>query len=224
MLYIAALPEAGSEEVCLAPQSADGQLQFPPQLGEVLTAAVLQFPAFEKIPDALVGIEVRRVAGEAFEMQPRGRAGRQEVLDRLAVVNGGTVPDHQQLPSNLAQELAEKGDDRRSAEGLVLHMREEPAVGGDSADHREMVVREWGAQDGRLADRCIGARDERQQIEARFIYEEDGALLLLGFAKRAGQVSSHHACTFASSRSRARWIGFWTLNPSCRSSRLRWAG
>lgn len=165
-----------------ATEAADGQPQLPAQLVQVLTAAILQLDPLEQVPDALIGAEVRRVAGQAFQVQPRGGARREEVLDRLAVVDGRAVPDHQQRAPKLAQELAEEGDDRRAAERLRLHVREEPAIGGDGADGGEVIARERDAQDGRLADGCVGAGDEGQEIEARLVYEEDGALLLPGFA------------------------------------------
>jgi hypothetical protein len=61
-------------------------------------------------------------------------------------------------------------------------MGEEPALRGDGADHREMVVGERRAQHGCLAHRGVGTGDERQEGEARLIYAEDGPVLSLGFA------------------------------------------
>ncbi len=207
-----------------AAQATDGEAEFPPQLIHVLAAPVLQFASLQEIPDTLVGVEVGRGGGQALEVQALGRARREEVLDRLAVMNRRTVPDHQQLAAHLAHQLAEEGHDRRPADGLVLHMGTHPSVRGHGADHRAMVVRQRGAQDRRLSHGGGGTGDERQQREPGLVYEADGALLGRGFAPGAGQVSSRHARTFASSRWLARWIGFWTLSPSFRSRRLLCAG
>ena len=98
------------------------------------------------------------------------------------MVDGSTILDHQQLAAELAQELAEEGDDRLTRETLGLSAGEEAAVRGDGADHGAMVATQRGAQDGRLAHRGVRARDKGQQIEARLIYEEDGPLLGPGFA------------------------------------------
>jgi hypothetical protein len=92
------------------------------------------------------------------------------------------IPDHEQLAWHLAEELAEKGDDRRAAERFLLHMGEELASGGDRADGREVVTAERRTQHRRLPARRICARHEWQQVEAGLIYEEDRAVFGLGFA------------------------------------------
>ena len=207
-----------------AAQPTDGQAQFPAQLIEVLAAAIPQFDALAVVPDPLVGVQLRGVARQACQLEAGGGPGGEEVLDRPAVVNRRAVPDHQQLPPHLAQQLAEEGDDRRPAERLGLDVGEEPPVGGDGADRGEMIARERDAQDGRLAAWGIRARHEGQQGERRLVYEEKGAPLGLGFARRAGQRSAGHAAISASFRWVARLIGFCTLSPSCRNRRLMWAG
>jgi hypothetical protein len=158
-----------------------------------VTAAILELAAFEEVSDPFVGIEVGGIAGQPFEVQPLGRARREEIFDRLAGVDRGPVPDHEQLAPYLAQELAEERNDRGTTKRLLLDVGEELTVGSDGADHGEMVVGEGRAQDGRLPHRRVGAGDERQEIKARLIYEEERAVFGLGFAKRAGQRSACHA-------------------------------
>ena len=63
-------------------------------------------------------------------------------------MDGRAGPDDEQLAANLAQELAEEGDDRRPEEGLILDMGKQPSVRGNRTDRREVVTRERGAQDG----------------------------------------------------------------------------
>jgi len=41
------------------------------EMGEILAADVAQFDALEVVPDALVGVEVRGVAGELFQADVR---------------------------------------------------------------------------------------------------------------------------------------------------------
>jgi hypothetical protein len=179
---VATLAKTGDEPVWSAAQAADGQPQFPAQLVEVLTAAILQLAALEQIPDALIRVELRRVTRQAFQVETGRRPGGEEVLHRLAMMDRRAVPDHEQLPPYLAEELAEEGDDRRTPERLRLEVREEPAGRCDGADRGEMITRERGTQDGRLAHGGIGARHEGEEIEAGLVYEEDRAPLLPGFA------------------------------------------
>ena len=176
------MTEAGDEPVGRAAQAADRQPHLPAQLVEILTASIAQFDAFEQIPDTRIGVQLRRVARQAFQLKAGRGPGREEVLDRLAVVDGRAVPDHEQLPANLAQQLTEEGDDRRTAEGRALDVGEQPPIRGERADRREMIPRERDAQNGSVAARGIRARHEGEQIEGRFIYEKDRAVLLAGFA------------------------------------------
>lgn len=176
------MAEAGGETVGLAAQATNGEVQLPAQLVEVATAAVLQLTALEQVPDAFVRIEFRSVGGQAFEVQPLSGALREELLHRLAAMDRRAIPNHEQLAAHLPQQLAEKADDRGSAKGLLLDVREEAPVRCEGADHGEVVMGERGAQDRRLADRRVGAGDEGQQVETRLVYEEDRAVLLMGFA------------------------------------------
>ena len=65
----------------LAAEAADGEAELPAELVEILAAAVPQLDALQQVPNALVGIEVWGVAGQAFQVQPRGRTRGKEVLD-----------------------------------------------------------------------------------------------------------------------------------------------
>lgn len=181
-MNIATLAEAGDEEVRLAAEAADGESEFPAKFIEILTATVLEFDPLEQVPDALIGVEVRGVGRQPFQVQARGRARREEILHRSAVMNRRAVPDHQQLAPNLAEELTEEGDDRRPTERLPLHVGKQPPVRGDGADRGKVVTRKRRPQDRGLPDGRVGAGDEGHQVEGRFIYEEDGAVFLAGFA------------------------------------------
>lgn len=166
----------------LALQSTDRTLHLPAQLVQVLAAAVLQFDPLQQIPDSLVGVELRRVAGQLFQVESPGRPSGEEVLHRLAPVNRRAVPDDQELPAHSAQELPEKGYDRRTPHCRLLDMGEQPARRGDGTDSREVVVRQRRTQDRRLATWRVRAGREGQQIEAGLVYEEDGTVLLARFA------------------------------------------
>ncbi len=166
----------------LALESADRQPQLPAQLIKIMAAAVLELHALEEIPDTLVGVQLRRVGGQALQVQPLRRTCSQEVLDRLTAMNRRTIPDDEQLAPHLPQELAEEGHDRRTSERRLLDMDQEPPIRSDGTDGREMVMSERGAQHRRLPAWGVCPGDEGQQIEARLVYEEDGALLGSGFA------------------------------------------
>lgn len=81
--------------------------------------------------------------------------------------------------------------------------------GGRNAAHdRQMIAGLKDAQHRRLSTRRIGAHHSGQQVEARFINENQGATLAGGLFFNAGQVSVRQAAMRASSRWVARSIGF----------------
>src|SRR5690348_8008290 len=57
-----------------------------------------------QIPDAFLWIKLRSIAWQAFEMDAFGSTFAQKVFDWLRAMNGSSVPDHQQLAWDLAQE------------------------------------------------------------------------------------------------------------------------
>lgn len=92
------MAKAGCERVWSAAEAADGESEFPAQLVEVMAAAVLQFTLFEQVPDPFVGIEVGCVGGQPLQVQSFGRPSREEVFDRLAVMDRRAVPDTSSFP------------------------------------------------------------------------------------------------------------------------------
>ena len=62
-LKAAAVAEAGRDELRPALEPPDGLTKFPAEFVQVVAAAVPGFAVLQDVPDALAGIEVRRVAG-----------------------------------------------------------------------------------------------------------------------------------------------------------------
>lgn len=154
-------------------EATDGKSQFPAQLVPVTAAAVGKLASLEQVPDSFVGVELRSVAGQAFEVEAYGGPGDEEVLDGAAAMNHRSIPDDRQLARNLTQPLTQKGDDALAGEGLLLDVGEQSAPGGHTADHRQMVAGEGCAQDRCLPARRIGAGNKWQQIEAGLVYKDD---------------------------------------------------
>jgi hypothetical protein len=129
---IACLLKARLDDGALVAQALFGPAQRGGQLAQVVTADSAELDALEGVPDALVGGEFRGVAGQLLPVQALGRAARQEVLDRLAAMNGRTVPDEEQLALQLALQLAQEPPQEanpiRGAVGVVLGLQEPAPV------------------------------------------------------------------------------------------------
>ena len=77
----------------------------------------------------------------------RRYAGGEERFDDPRPVDGGAVPDDQQLAGQVREQVAEEADDVGTAVGTLLDAQEELAGGGDGADGGEVVAGERDAQD-----------------------------------------------------------------------------
>lgn len=79
-------------------ERGDGPTQLVPELVQGGAADVGEFDVLEVVPDALVeGIEVWGIARQGLEPEPSGSTTGEEVLDRLATVDGRAVPDDRQV-------------------------------------------------------------------------------------------------------------------------------
>ncbi len=218
------MPYPAADDRELVTDTSDGEPQLVAQLGERVTADIPQLHVLEVLPKVFIRVQLRRVGRQRLQVQATGRPARQEVLHDLGAVDGRAVPDHQQPPGHMTEQVLEEPDYIGAAQRAVAHLQEELAGGRNGADGREMVARQRDPQHGRLAPRGIGADSGRQQIEARFVYPDERPLLGLGFFSRAGICSAVQAAMAASLRWVARRSGFCTVQGSERSSRLRWAG
>ena len=179
---VPALRDAAAEDVALVAEPLDSQAQFEPQRVQIGAAEVAQFDVLEIVPDALVGIQVRGVARQLLQLEPRRGPLRQEVLDGLGAMDRRPIPDHEQLARNLAQQMLEKLDDLGAPKRALADLEEEPPLVGEAADDGEMVAGTGHPENRRVAPRGVGAHQARQQIEAGLVYPDDGTPLALGFA------------------------------------------
>ncbi len=129
-----------------------------------------------------------------------------------------TIPEHQELAGDVAQQMLEEAHDIQARVGMVLHQHQQSARWGDAADDRQMIVGQGQAEDGSLPPGSVGADSAGEQVEARFVDPDDGPSFLVSPFFRAGQRSVRQASIAASFRWLARSIGFWTLQPSARRS------
>ncbi len=112
-----------------APNPFDRVTQLMPQVREIEAADVAQLDAFELFPQAFARIQFRGVRWQALQVQPLGRAMRQERLDDLTAVNGGAVPDDDHTTGDLAEEMLPKGHHINRVHRVGLRVEVECACG-----------------------------------------------------------------------------------------------
>lgn len=139
------------------------------EMSQVHTTHVSQLHAFELLPDTLVRVQLWGIRRQALQMQALRRAAGQELLDAMAAVNGGTVPDNDQAVGHLASQVFEERHDVVGIDRVILVMEIQLTLRGDRTDGREMVAGPLLPQDGGLPDGRIGAHHAGEGIEPRFI-------------------------------------------------------
>jgi hypothetical protein len=213
---VAALPNAALDDVPLVAEAGGSEPELASQMREILAADVAQLDVLEVGPDALVGVQVRRVAGESLQLEAPGCPLGQEVLDRLATMDRGAVPQDQELAGKVPQQVLQEADDIRALVGLLLHLHQQPPVLGNAADDRQVIAAQRQAEDRRLAAWGVGPDGAGQQVEAGLVDPDDSPTFLFRPFLRAGQRSVRHTSIAASFRWLARWTGFCTLQPAAR--------
>ena len=212
--------DAPAEERRRGRQATDFLGQDVHECGRGIGPAVGQV-GFEVMPHAFVGIQLRGVRRERFQVEA-GRAAEQ-LLYGLAAVNPAIVQQHDEMAGDLAQQGAKEGRDLLALDIVLVQLAvqrtsEAPGADGDARDGRDAVVRIPVPHDRRLAHWAPRLPDRRDQEEARFVDEDDVGAQPRGVFFTRGQLARFHTAIAASSRSRARRSGVWWLQPSwCRS-------
>src|SRR5258708_6491359 len=128
------------------------------------------------------------------------------------------VPNHQQLAIQMTQEMFEKVNDLGAADGAW----EQPEVKvppGYAGHGRQSFPIEVILQHRSLSSRGPSSATMRSLAQSAFVDEDDDEPLFLGFFLISGQRLRFHCAMARSSRSMARPVGRWGLQPSCRSRR-----
>jgi hypothetical protein len=206
--------EEAFDDPRFAPHPLHRAAQFVPEMRHIEAAQITELDAFELLPEALARIQVRCIRRQALQVKALRRTIGQERLDDTTPVNGGSVPDDDHAAWDFTQQMLQKRDHVGRVERVVLATEIELALRRDGTDGREVLAGPPLPQDGGLADRRIRADDTGQGIEPGFVYKEDAVALGLRPLSRAGQVSWRQRAIAASSRWRARRIGFCGLQRS----------
>jgi len=142
------------------------------QVRQILWHTVSHDP-LQVIPDKLIGIQFRRIGGEAMDMEPWGLA--QKLLNNFAVMLPPSIPQKHDRAPEMFEQIPEKRGHLRTADVfIVMEPRIEsqspsPGRDRDGRDRRDLgpVARD-GEKRG-LSPWCPGSPNLRDQQKARLI-------------------------------------------------------
>lgn len=212
--------DASAEERRRGGQATDFLRQDVHEFGRRIGTAVGQV-GLEVIPHAFVGVQLRGVRREGFQVESGGAA--EQLLYGFPAMNAAIVQQHDEVAGDLTQQGAEEGRDLVALDIVLIQLAVQRAVAAlradsDARDGRDAVVRIPVAQDRGLAHRTPRLADRGDQEEARLVDEDKVGPQPGGVFFTRGQTACFHAAMAPSSRSTARRSGFWWLQPSwCRS-------
>lgn len=172
---------------------------------------VRQLTAFQMLPKPLVGIEVRRVGREWENVQARMLC--YEPLNGHGAVTGNAVPEEEQRPPRVSQQLLEKANHLARANRTPVKPEVTLASEPDRRQGRKFGPVEAVVQNRSLSARSPGFGNVGSQREAGFVLEQERSTRLLALFFMAGHSCCSHWSTLRSSRSRARRSGRCQENP-----------
>ncbi len=178
--------------------------------GEVVGPAVGQTP-FGVGPDGFVGVELWGVGRKVLEMQSRVSAA--DFPNRFSCVDAGVVPDHDDVPAEVAQQVTEELADLAVPDVVRVTLEVQadaptPGRNGDPRDHGDAIMPVAMMNDGRLTARSPGLSHRGDQEETRLVDEDDVGTQPRSVFFTRSQSLRFQRSIFSSSRSRARRSGF----------------
>jgi hypothetical protein len=191
--------------------SFDGTDDFVHQLLDVMGTSIGQGPLGQG-PDPLVRIEFRGVRGKVFDMETGMLA--LEFCQQFSVVRSRIVEDRDHWTTQVPQEVAEEHANLFLPNVVEVKLVEKVQVlalraDGDSRDDRDFVPPITMPMHGSLAARGPGLDDIRDQQEPGFVGEDDMGTQPSSVFFTRGQSFFFHLSIAFSSRSTARFSGFW---------------
>jgi len=120
--------------------------------------------ALEMVPDSFVGVQFRSVRGKRHQLQTARAC--QELLHRVSPVDVAVVQQDDQMPAEVAQEMAQEDGHFFALDGVLVEVAvqgtmEPLGTDGDAGDGGDSIVTLAVPDDGRLADGTPGLADRR---------------------------------------------------------------
>lgn len=204
------MPDAASERTLGSCETSDFLAEEFHQLGLGVRPPVGEAP-LEMVPDALVGIEVRRIRRKRNEVKALGPL--EKLPNWFPTVDVPIVEKDEDVSANLAEKMPEEVSSLPALDVVFVEVAvkcatKSPRTYGDSRNRRDPIMPLAESETGCLADWAPRLPDGRNQEETGFVDEDDVGAQPCGVFFTRGQTSFFQSSTSSSFRSRARGSGF----------------
>ena len=202
--------------------SPQGSARCQGKVREVRRAQIGHGVILPVAPDVFGGIEFWCIGRESRQ-EDVAVLFVQEGPDLATAMNRQTIPDDQQLPSDLAAQAREEVEHLGGANRARIQPEVKPPPGNTGND-RKLLPAEVELQLRGLATRRPCPADMGTLGNPALVYEDDGSVFPEGFFLRAGHLYRFHRRMASSSRSTAFLEGRWQLHPRWRRTLQTWPG
>lgn len=164
----------------LLSQAPHGKVELLVQFVKVAAHQVPHLDILQVVPTTLIpGVQIRRIPRQGLQRDAAASA-RHEFPDRHAPVDRRAIPDHQQSLPRHAEQMQEELDAMQPVERLRPDQGVDPALRRHPAHDREVIPSLLLAEHRRQSLRGIRLDHPRQEVEARFVLENQGPVLPAG--------------------------------------------
>lgn len=222
--------QEGEGEVPLPTDAGKPGPERRPQGREIRRTQVREFVAFDVAPHLFDRVQLGRVGGEPFPLEPRALS-RQVRGHGTALVRPQSIPEQNHaLRAEMTPKVPEEGDERHVGVAAGVGMEVEACAPAVPAERQGRGDREplpmaprMGQDRGRAAGRP-GPADNRLLRDPAFVLEEEPGAAPAGVFFTCGHRWRFHWAIAASSRSRARRAGRWSDQFKPRRMYQTWPG
>jgi hypothetical protein len=160
-------------------------MQFEVKVLEIQAGHVAQLNVLEVLPRGLDRVEIRGIRRQLLNAHPTAFGTRQELLDCRAAMYRRPVPDRQKPGAKVSNHMLEELDNVEPIERLLAYEDGDSTGRSDAPHNREMIAGLPHPEDGRVSLWGVRPDSPRQEVETRFIHENQGPALIMGLGLKA---------------------------------------
>jgi len=169
-------------------------------------------------PDVLHGVKLWSIGRQVLKTDGAGLFGH-KVFNQATTVGFGAIPNHHQLSFNVTLKMGEKLNDLGASNTARMQLKVKVPPGNPGYRRKLLPVKRI-LQHRSLSFRRPCPTTVRPLAEPTLVDEHYCAPLALGFFLSSGQRRFFHRLMAGSSRSSARPVGRWQLQPSFFNNQL----
>ncbi len=175
----------------LPSKSGNSEVELLVQFFQIAAHQVGHLHVLEMMPAAFIPrVEIGGIGRQGFQPDPAACA-RDQLGDHCSAVDGRAIPDHQQPFPGHPQQVCQKLHTVQPIERLLPRQRVDLVARGRHPAHdRQVVARDLPPYDRRLSLGGVRPDQARQQVEPRFVLENQHSALAVAVAARPRRASA----------------------------------